>query len=184
MNGLIAIALPVALLALPATAPGDAMLAPPPGEAAAGTQPDGAGGALGFEEFRTIPVQDQVRIERRVIIRVAPRQPLAPQGFVGDLPRDEMPRQFEERRMSECVPVKAIAGVQVDKGNRLILFMRDRRVVGASLESSCRARDFYSGFYVERNEDGMLCARRDRLQSRSGASCDVRHLRRLVPVKD
>lgn len=86
--------------------------------------------------------------------------------------------------MSECVPVKAIAGVQVDKGNRLILFMRDRRVVGASLESSCRARDFYSGFYVERNEDGMLCARRDRLQSRSGASCDVRHLRRLVPVKD
>ena len=68
--------------------------------------------------------------------------------------------------------------------NRILLFMRDRRVLSAALERACSARDYYSGFYVERNEDGQLCARRDTLQSRAGASCKVAQLNRLVAVRD
>jgi hypothetical protein len=58
--------------------------------------------------------------------------------------------------------------------------MRDRRVVSASLERSCSARDYYSGFYVERNSDGQICVRRDSLLSRSGANCKLTRLRQLV----
>ena len=36
-------------------------------------------------------------------------------------------------------------------------------MVSAALERSCSARDFYSGFYVERNADGQICVKRDTL---------------------
>ena len=64
--------------------------------------------------------------------------------------------------------------------NRLILFMRDRRIVSAELERACHARDFYAGFYVARNTDGMICTGRDKLQSRAGMNCAVSRLRQLV----
>ena len=86
--------------------------------------------------------------------------------------------------MDKCIPVERIAGVQTGSGNRLLLFLRDRRIVTASLEKSCRARDFYSGFYLERNEDGKLCADRDKLQSRSGANCEIDRMRQLVAVSE
>lgn len=136
----------------------------------------------------------QVRIEQRVIIRVAPapaprpqRRPTVrdlrnsffdtPGRFAGGISR------FEERRMPQCVPVAAIAGVQPESG-RLVLFMRDQRIVSASLEKACNARDFYSGFLVERSVDGMLCAGRDKLLSRSGANCALGRLHQLVEVDD
>lgn len=85
--------------------------------------------------------------------------------------------------MADCVPIKGINGVQPGSGNRLVLFMADRRMVSARLEKSCRARDFYSGFYLERNEDGKLCVSRDKLQSRSGTSCELTRMRELVAVE-
>ena len=84
--------------------------------------------------------------------------------------------------MGKCVPVSSIAGVQPDSGQRLILFMRDRRIVRARLERSCQARDFYSGFYLSRSSDGKLCIDRDTLQSRSGANCKVTRFRELIEV--
>ena len=39
--------------------------------------------------------------------------------------------------------------------------------LAATLEPSCVASSFYSGFYVERNADGRLCVSRDQLQSRA-----------------
>lgn len=86
--------------------------------------------------------------------------------------------------MGKCVSVAGIAGVQPRRGNRLVLFMRDQRIVAADLERACSARDFYSGFYVERSEDGMLCVDRDRLQSRTGARCKLSRLRQLVAVNE
>ena len=85
-----------------------------------------------------------------------------------------------EREMGRCLPVAGIAGVQVGQGNRLILFMRDRRVISAALERACSARDYYSGFYVERSNDGQICVRRDSLLSRSGANCKLTRLHQLV----
>ncbi len=73
-------------------------------------------------------------------------------------------------------------GVQPTQDNRLLLFMENQQVLAASLDNACTARAFYSGFYVEQNEDGRLCVSRDLLQSRAGATCSVEQLTRLVPV--
>jgi hypothetical protein len=128
--------------------------------------------------------QKQVRIEQHVTIRITPRGPSSNPNFLFDLPNREVGPRFEERRTGRCLPVAGIAGVQISGDNRLILFMRDHRIISAGLERACSARDFYSGFLVQRTDDGMLCMGRDKLQSRAGANCAVSRLRQLVEVDD
>lgn len=132
----------------------------------------------------------QVRIEQSITIRISPRAsapapapPMRPNMFVG-VPDRGGAANFVERRMGKCLPVRSIAGVQSGGGSNLILYLQDRRVVRAELERSCRARDFYSGFYLSRSSDGRLCVERDMLQSRSGASCKLTQMRQLVEVDD
>ncbi|MBB3859058.1 hypothetical protein GGQ88_000298 [Novosphingobium hassiacum] len=124
---------------------------------------------------------NQVRIEQRVIIRIAPR--ISGQSFALPSPTPDFPR-FRERKTAKCLPIASIAGVQADTPDRLLLITRNRKLIGASLDKTCRARDFYSGFYVERNEDGQLCAGRDIIHSRAGANCAVTKMRELVQDDD
>jgi hypothetical protein len=124
--------------------------------------------------------ENQVRIEQRVTIRIAPRRRPVQPSMLMDLPSRPLPQRLAERDIGRCLPVSGIAGVQISNDNRLILFMRDRRIVSAALERACNARDFYSGFYVERNSDGQICVRRDSLLSRSGANCKLTRMRQLV----
>ncbi len=151
------------------------------------------GGALGLDplgrdpfsalqEARRGPVLGQVRIERRVIIRIAPSDEATRASLMAELPRREMEENFEEVPHGNCVSVESILGVRAMRDNRLLLFTRDRQILTATLERECSARAFYSGFYVERSEDGRLCAGRDMLQSRAGSSCGVSGFTRLVAV--
>lgn len=126
----------------------------------------------------------QVRIERRVTVRITPRSSAPRQSLMAELPQQPISPRFEERRMDDCIPVSDIAGVQTGGGNQLVLFLRDLTMVSARLEKACRARDFYSGFYLERNEDGKLCVDRDKLQSRAGAKCEIARMRELVAVSE
>src|SRR6188768_2388446 len=128
----------------------------------------------------------QVRIEQRVVIRISPSSPAAREQMLADLTRQNSSRtSYQEEKLSGCIAISSIAGVQpAPAQNRLLLFMRDRRVLSAALERACNARDYYAGFYIERSEDGQLCAKRDLLQSRAGASCKVAQLNRLVAVRD
>ena len=132
---------------------------------------------------RETPVQRQVRIEQRVIIRIAP-SPEARQRMKAQAPRISTRTQYREERMRGCLPIEGIVGVQPTNDNRLLLFMRDRAVISAALERRCNPQDFYSGAYVERSEDGQLCSGREQLQSRTGAKCEVARLSRLVAVSD
>jgi hypothetical protein len=50
----------------------------------------------------------------------------------------------------------------------------------ARLDHGCRALDFYSGFYLRPAPDGNICADRDSVRARSGASCEISRFRRLV----
>ena len=128
----------------------------------------------------SVPLQFQVRIEQRVIVRISPRATSARQNLLAELPQTQ-PTRFVERKIGDCIELKNIAAVQTGSGNRLVLFTRDQMIISAKLEKACRARDFYSGFYVEQNEDGKLCVKRDKLQSRAGANCEIRRIRQLVP---
>lgn len=132
------------------------------------------------DAFRA-PRAEQVRIEQRVTVRIAPRS--LSRQMLADLPVAPLATRFRERKVGKCVPVKGIAGVQIGTDDRLLLFMRDRRLIGANLEKACSARDFYSGFYVDRGGDGKLCVDRDMLHSRSGSTCTVRKLRELIAVE-
>ena len=133
------------------------------------------------DSFRSAPAE-QVRIEQRLVIRIIPVGPQ--REMLADLPRAPLASRFSERKIGKCLRVAGIAGVQIGSDDRLMLFMRDQRLIGASLDKACRAREFYSGFYVERSRDGKLCVDRDMIHSRSGTSCSVSRLRQLVAVDD
>jgi hypothetical protein len=132
--------------------------------------------------WRQSATAQQVRIEQRVVVRIAPAA--TRRNLLADVPQRAAPVRYEERGKEKCVPLDGIAGVQTGSGNRLVLYLRDRRMLSVNLEKACRARDFYSGFYVEKNKDGRLCVDRDKLQSRTGARCEVEAMRRLVEAED
>lgn len=139
-------------------------------------------GWIAFEAWLETPTYNQARIEQRVVIRVSPRRPNDRNELTAL--RQQQSTRLVERRIGNCVPLRGIAGVQTGRNNQLLFYMRDRRVVRADLERACRARDFYSGFYVESSEDGQLCIDRDALQSRTGANCEISRLRQLVAVRN
>ncbi|NLR71849.1 hypothetical protein HGI47_13310 [Novosphingobium sp. ERN07] len=150
----------------------------------------GQAGSGAFADFIAQGLEDdtwnQVRVEQRMIIRIAPRMPgsmLAPPPdprFSGP----PQPPRFFERKADKCLAIASIAGVQIESQDRLLLVTRNRKLIGASLDKSCSARDFYSGFYVDRSEDGQLCAGRDTIHSRAGANCAITKMRELVPDDD
>lgn len=181
MHSLFALAAPLALMLPLLAEPGEraapAAVLQCPAPAAQVPEPINPLSAL-----RRSATARQVRIEQRVVIRIAPQPSAARQNLLAQLPQREIAQRFEERGKEKCVALEGIAGVQTGSGNRLVLFLRDRRMVSVNLEKSCRARDFYSGFYVERSKDGRLCVDRDKLQSRTGVRCEVDAMRQLVAV--
>ncbi|MGB3166686.1 MAG: hypothetical protein WBA68_07930 [Alteraurantiacibacter sp.] len=126
----------------------------------------------------------QVRIERRVVIRIGPARPAARQQMLADLPRRPLRRRYAEAEFGECMSAGNIVGVQPTSDNRLLIFARPDMILAAELENGCTARAFYAGFYTERNDDGQICAGRDRLQSRAGANCQIANFTRLVAASD
>lgn len=192
MHSLLALAAPLAMI-LPLLA-GESGAAPVgEGRAPASAPQPEVGRASGDQEpmlvnplsvLRRASVARQVRIEQRVTVRIAPQPFAARQNLPPDLPQPPSTPRFKEGGKEKCVPLEGIAGVQTGNGNRLVLYLRDRRMFSLNLEKSCRARDFYSGFYVEKNKDGRLCVDRDKLQSRTGARCEVDTMRKLVAARD
>jgi hypothetical protein len=123
----------------------------------------------------------QVSIEQRVTIRIAPRpSAIAPAMFEADASSGGS--RFVERKFGKCIPAGGIVGVQPGTGRKLLLIMRDNRLFTAELEKGCLARDFYSGFLVSKSSDGMICKERDELRARSGATCQVSGFRQIVEL--
>ena len=127
-----------------------------------------------------VEAQNQVRIEQRMTIRITPFASAPQPNMLVELPSRPLPQRLVERDFGNCLSIAGIAGVEVSNTNRLILYMRDHRVLSAGLERSCNARDYYSGFYVDRNSDGQICVKRDNLLSRSGATCKLSQIKQLV----
>ncbi|MEP2987628.1 MAG: hypothetical protein ABJN65_16300 [Parasphingorhabdus sp.] len=132
-----------------------------------------------FVEARPIAYA-QVRIERRVIIRV-PRRRASQTRPLASFRSQPVPEKFTEKKIGKCLPMNNILGVQMYQGRELDLITRDRKRIRARLEKKCQARSFYSGFYMEKSKDGKICADRDMLHSRTGSKCEIDRFRQLVP---
>jgi len=135
--------------------------------------------ALSFVPERPL-VYAQVRIEKRVIIRVPRRRP-TPLTPMTDFLEESTQTTYREKKIGKCLPMNNILGVQMFADRSLDLVTRDRKRIRAQLEDKCQARSFYSGFYVEKTSDGKMCAGRDILHSRTGAKCEIERFRELVP---
>ncbi|MCU0949330.1 MAG: hypothetical protein MUF47_13970 [Porphyrobacter sp.] len=186
MHSLFALAAPLALI-MPWLADGAAVPDGAPARGSSAPQCDAAQledapVVNPLSAYRSSATARQVRIEQRVVVRITPQPPAARQELLGDLRERQYAPRFEERDKAKCVALQNIAWVETGSGNKLVLVMRDRQLMSVNLEKSCRARDFYSGFYVEKSKDGRVCVDRDHLQSRTGARCEVEGIRQLVEV--
>lgn len=128
----------------------------------------------------------QMTIEQRIIIRV----PMAHRAMPAldreqHADREERPapplEQWVEHRGPKCVKIKQVKAAAVTSPRGVDLMLRGKERVRARLGRGCRAIDLYSGFYIQPNEDGALCAGRDSLLARSGADCRITDILRLVP---
>lgn len=137
-----------------------------------------------LEAARRVPVQRQVRIEQRVILRFTAPSKRVRERMLDQMPLPTTDHVFEEGKARRCVRMNSIQGMQPSGENRLLLFMRNRKILSATLDRACSAEDFYSGFYVERSKDGRLCSQREVLQSRSGAHCEITRINHLTVQRD
>ena len=114
---------------------------------------------------------------RQIIVRVPARpKPGSPSA-----------RQVEwkEGKGPKCVPARSIAGATLRGRDAVDLILRNNSRIRAKLENSCPALDYYQGFYISPNPDGMICEDRDSIRSRVGGSCEIDRFRGLTPkLKD
>ena len=92
--------------------------------------------------------------------------------------------EWSEGKGFKCVRTDAIRGALLSGADHVDFLLRKRRRVRASFERNCAALDFYGGFYLKTDDD-QVCARRDFVHSRMGASCRIERFRQLRPkLKD
>lgn len=118
----------------------------------------------------------QVTIHERVMIRIRPRRPFA---LTRDGRVSEVEPVWSERGAQRCVAVRELAGAAVSRGGDVDLMMVDGTRLRAKLAADCPALDFYGGFTLKPNPDGLICGKRDSLRARSGASCPIAKFRRI-----
>ena len=134
-----------------------------------------------FEAWREEMEAHQVRIRQEIMIRVSPRRESSRELIANW--RQVLPRSYEQRDIGKCIPARKLVAVQTVSSRDLVLYLSDSRMIRAQLRKSCNARDFYLGSYMESNKDGELCAGRDTLRARNGATCKIGAIRQLVPVE-
>jgi len=126
----------------------------------------------------------QVTIREQVIIRVQTQSPSA----ALTAPRESRSRllpsapiRWREKKAPRCVALNTLAGASVTQADAVDLVLRGGERLRAKLDTTCRALDYYSGFYLKPTGDGKMCAERDTIHDRSGSQCEITSFRRLVP---
>lgn len=127
-------------------------------------------------------VRTQIRIERRVIIRI-PRMTPAPALATASVAPLPPIRWIERGAGGRCVPVSALAAASVTRPDSVDLVMAGGRRVRARLGEDCPALGFYSGFFIRPPADGQVCAQRDVIRSRSGGECRIEGFSALIPTR-
>lgn len=114
----------------------------------------------------------QLTIHSRIVIRI-PRLDAPPPMPV------PQPMRWSEKKGPKCVPMDTLGAAMVTTADSIDLLTTEGERLRARLGDDCPALDFYSGLYLKRTPDGMLCAKRDVLRSRSGSACAITGFKRL-----
>lgn len=117
----------------------------------------------------------QVTVRQRIIVRV-PRMAASP--VRAPLPVAP-PVRWKETKGPKCIPAQGMAAAMVVAPKQVDLVLIGGKRVRAKLEGACRPLDFYQGFYLRPAPDGMICADRDAIKIRSGASCGIDEFKAL-----
>lgn len=112
-------------------------------------------------QVRSLVVEDQIVL--RVPVRPAPAE-----------------IEWVERKGPKCIASGAIRGAFLSGGDHVDFLLAGRKLLRAQLDDECPALDFYEGFYLN-SDDEQICAKRDAIRSRVGASCRIERFRELVP---
>ncbi|MEA3000984.1 MAG: hypothetical protein QOH04_3078 [Sphingomonadales bacterium] len=115
----------------------------------------------------------QIIVREQIVVRVPVR--LRDGGDAGI--------RWKEKKGPKCVPMRQVMGVAQIGGSSVDLILRDRSRLRAKLDSNCPALDYYYGFYVTPNPDGLICADRDVIRSRMGGECGIDKFRTLEMSK-
>ena len=94
--------------------------------------------------------------------------------------RPQIGMDLEERKGPKCIASDTIRGAFAGAGDHVDFLTTKRQLVRAELGEECPALDFYEGFYLN-PQDGKVCAKRESVRSRMGASCRIERFRLLVP---
>jgi hypothetical protein len=123
----------------------------------------------GDDQARAPAAAQGMAVHQQIIIRVQPS------------PRGPARRNvaWEEERGPRCVSARQIVHADQLGQESIDLVLRDSTRIRARLERRCPALDYYYGFYVSPNPDGLICADRDAIRTRSGVSCGIDRFRFL-----
>ena len=120
----------------------------------------------------------QVTIHERIIIRV-PR--VAPAQVSRLAPAAPPPAtEWKEKKGPKCIAPADVGGAVFRRSEQVDLVMIGGRRLRAKLAGDCGPMDFYSGVYIRPGSDGRICADRDAIRTRSGATCPIDDFRTLV----
>jgi hypothetical protein len=90
--------------------------------------------------------------------------------------------EWKEGKGPKCIPARGILAATRAVKDSVDLILRSRQRVRARLESTCPALDYYYGFYITPNPDGLVCEDRDHIRSRMGGACEIDRFRSLEPA--
>lgn len=118
-------------------------------------------------------------IHQRIVIRIRHLAHGSTRGRI-DLP-GAGETVWSEHKGPACISMAALYGAVITAPDSVDLMVDGGRRLRARLDDACTSLDFYSGFYLKPTADGLMCAGRDAIRSRSGGSCPIAGLRRLTP---
>lgn len=95
-------------------------------------------------------------------------------------PRITRPVRWDEKKGPKCIDGGAVLAATLAEEGSIDFHLRDRRRIRAKMDNECPTLDFYGGFYLQ-PEDERICARRDDIRNRIGASCRIERFRTMVP---
>jgi len=132
-----------------------------------------AGASTGAVLLQRQSVYARMTIRRDTIIRV----PAAPRKS------NARPIKWKEKDAPSCIAWSRMAAAMVSSPTTIDVIVKGGTRYRVKLEKSCQSIDFYSGFYVDGNRDGMVCEDRDMMHARSGGACMIGKFKTLVAAQ-